>query len=438
MSALVRCLACLLAVLAASLPGRSVAASAPDFIHTEGRRFVDARGRDFDLKGIGLGNWLVPEGYMFGFTRALAPHQIDGVIRALAGPDEADRFWTAFRDAYITRDDIDFIARAGFTAIRVPFHWKLFATGTATPALEGPGYALMDRLIGWCRETGLRVILDMHAAPGGETGVNHDDGVGYGLLFYVPRYQALTVAIWRKLAARYADEPAVLGYDLLNEPISPYLDEASLNPRLEGLYRRIATAIREVDRHHVLFVQGGQWASNFTMFGPPFDTNMAYSYHMFWADPVRASIAPMLDFSIARNVPLWLGESGELTDSWNARFVKLQEIYGISWSFWTFKNLASTSTVLSIHPVPGWDLLAQFGGSDPAGWPHVTPEMRARARSALSAYLAAMRLPNTIDNGCYLASLGLRDPLAPGQPCSTHPATPPIRVGLATSAVARE
>jgi hypothetical protein len=350
------------------------------------------------------------------------------------GPDEAQRFWAQFRDSYIARDDIDFIARAGFTAVRVPFHWKLFATDGAAPVLEGPGYALLDRLIAWCREKGLRVILDMHATPGGETGVNHDDGVGYGLLFYVPRNEALTVAIWRKLAARYADEPAVLGYDLLNEPICPYMDVASLNPRLEGVYRRIAAAIREVDKRHVLFVQGGQWASNFSMFGPPFDSNMAYSYHMFWADPVRASIAPMLDLSIARNVPLWLGESGELTDQWNARFVKLQEKYGISWSFWTFKNLNSTSSVLSIRPVQGWDLLAQFGGMDPADWPPVTPAMRDRARSALSAYLAAMRLPNTVDNGCYLASLGLQDPPAVGRPCSTHPVTSPVRVGFSARA----
>jgi hypothetical protein len=420
------CLACLLTLAASSLPARAATAPKPDFIHTEGRRFVDSHGHDFPIKGIGLGNWLVQEGYMFGFTRALAPHQIEAVVSFLVGPDEAARFWTGFHDSYITKDDIDFIARAGFTTLRVPFHWKLFATDSNPPALEGPGYALLDRLIGWCREKNLRVVLDMHAAPGGETGVNHDDGLGFGLLFYVPRDEDLTIAIWRKLAARYANEPAVLGYDLLNEPISPYLDEATLNPRLEDLYRRIGAAIREVDHNHVLFVQGAQWASDFTMFGPPFDANMAYSYHMFWADPVRASIAPMLDLSIFRRVPLWLGESGELTDQWNARFVKLQEKYGIAWSFWTYKNLATTSAVLSVRQVPGWDLLAQLGGMPQADWPVVTAGMRARASAALDAYLTAMRVPNTVVNGCYLASLGLQDPTAAGKPCSTHPFTPPL------------
>jgi hypothetical protein len=436
MSAPLRRFACLLALAVWCLPARAAAADAPDFIRAEGRRFVDSQGHDFAMKGIGLGNWLVQEGYMFGFTRALAPHQIEAVVSGLVGKDDAARFWTDFHDSYITKDDIDFIAGAGFTTVRVPFHWKLFATDADPPALEGPGYALLDRLIGWCRERKLRVILDMHAAPGGETGVNHDDGVGFGLLFYVPRYERLTLAIWRKLAARYANEPAVLGYDLLNEPIAPYLDEASLNPFLEALYRRIGAAIREVDTHHVLFVQGAQWASNFTMFGPPFDSNMALSYHMFWADPVRASIAPMLDAAIARNLPLWLGESGESTDRWNTRFVALQDRFGIAWSFWTYKNLSTPSAVLSIQPIAGWDLLAQFGDAFPEAWPKVTPDMRARARAALSAYLAAMRVRNSFVNGCYLASLGLQDPSAPGKPCSTHPITPPLRLGMSDRAAA--
>src|SRR6202041_520119 len=124
---------------------------------------------------------------------------------------------------------------AGFNTVRVPLNWRLFVApgnGSAT-RFEGPGWALLDRLVGWCRDAGLRVIVDLHAAPGGQTGVNHDDGPGFPLTFYVPRDRALTIALWQKLAAHYRDETAILGYDLLNEPISPYNDVDSLNPRLE-------------------------------------------------------------------------------------------------------------------------------------------------------------------------------------------------------------
>ena len=50
----------------------------------------------------------------------------------------------------------------------------------------------------------------------------------------------MTVSLWRKIAARYRDEPAVIGFDLLNEPIAHYFETANLNPKLEPLYRKIA------------------------------------------------------------------------------------------------------------------------------------------------------------------------------------------------------
>src|ERR1700735_2760164 len=267
-------------MLALFLANEGNAATLGDFIRTDGKHLVVGNGERFAIKGTNLGNWLVPEGYMFKFTRARAPSEIDAVIRGLIGPQDAARFWTEFRDVYVAKEDIDFIKAAGFNTVRVPLHWGLFVkpeTTVGEDQFEGPGWALLDRLVGWCREAGLRVILDLHAAPGGQTGVNHDDGVGFPLTFYVPRYRAQTVALWKAIAAHYRDEPTVLGYDLLNEPISPYSDEAYLNPRLEPLYREIVAAIRSVDANHVVLLAGGQWSTSFAMFDRPFDANAVYT-----------------------------------------------------------------------------------------------------------------------------------------------------------------
>ncbi len=250
-----------------------------------------------------------------------------------------DAFWTTFRDRYITRDDIQFIKAAGFNTVRVPLHYALFVTGTDPPEFAGPGYALIDRLIAWCREAGLYVLLDLHAAPGGQTGINHDDGPGYPLLFYVPAHQDLTVALWRTLAERYRDEPTVLGYDLLNEPIASYHDVAYLNSKLEPLYRRIALAIREVDPHHIVVFEGAQWGTRFDVFAAPPIDNVAYSYHKFWSATTREAIQEYLNFSNLYDVPILLGESGELTDAWMQSFRLLHERHGVSWAFWTYKNL---------------------------------------------------------------------------------------------------
>lgn len=236
-------------VLATTLP-----AWAEGFIHARGRDLIAPDGNVFLIRGIALGNWLMPEGYLFKFKKAKAPREIHQLMELLLGPDDAWAFWSDFRDRWVAEDDIRLIAKAGFNTIRVPLHYGLFlaqndrlgSDSNQPIRFEGPGWALLDRLVGWCRQAGLRVIIDLHAAPGGQTGVNHDDGTGFPLVFYLPREKARTTALWREIARRYGADPTVLGYELLNEPISTYNDEDLLNSGLEPLYRELTQAVREV------------------------------------------------------------------------------------------------------------------------------------------------------------------------------------------------
>jgi hypothetical protein len=376
----------------------SPAAAEPGFIHVNGRTFQNPDGSAFAIRGVSLGNWLLPEGYMFKFHHALSPHEINAVFTHLLGAAETARFWQQFRDTYITESDIRFIRAAGFNTIRV--------RDGEPPDFTGPGWALIDRLLGWCRTAGLHVILDLHAAPGGQTGVNHDDGTGFPLVFYVPRYRRETIALWQHIAARYRDDPTVLGYDLLNEPISPYNDEDLLNPQLEPLYRDIVAAIRGVDPHHVAFLAAAQWSTNFAVFGPPFAANVAYTYHKFWAHPGRDAVQEYVDFSTRYDVPVLLGEAGEMTDRWNSAFRKINEKFGIGWCFWTYKELDSTSTVMSIPAPPGWsDIEAAGDAASPA-----SARPAAGAAATVAAYLRAIRFENDTVNDSYLESLGLRAP----------------------------
>jgi len=388
-------------------------AAGADFIHAEGTRLVDANGDIFAVKGINLGNWLLPEGYMFKFARARAPTEIEAIIEALIGREQASRFWARFHDVYVAQADIHFIEAAGFNTVRVPLNWRLFVeAGEATDAdrFEGPGWALLDRLVGWCRQAGLRVIIDLHAAPGGQTGVNHDDGSGYPLTFYVPRERRLTIALWRALASHYRNDPTILGYDLLNEPISPYSDEDYLNPRLEPLYREIVAVIRSVDPNHLVLLEGGQWSTSFAVFGRPFDANSVYTYHKFWAKPNRAALQTYLNFSKRWNVPLLIGETGEFNDDWNARFRRLHERLGIGWVFWPYKSLDSETAVVSIREPAGWHLVTAAGSVDAATLKPDSLPPRGQVLAILNAYLEAAEFSNVRVNGGYLKSLGLAEP----------------------------
>src|SRR6185503_13134320 len=220
--------------------GASISINAQSrFVTTRGKEIVSPDGTPLLLKGINLGNWLLPEGYMFKFKTANSPQRIYTVINELVGEDEGRRFWKTYQENYITQEDIKFIKQSGFNSVRVPFSYRLFVPADGSPKLEGEGYRLLDNVVAWCKKENLYVILDMHAAPGGQTGDNIDDSWGYPFLFESAESQELTVNIWRKIAARYRNEPTVIGYDLLNEPIAHYFDTASLNPKLEPLYRKI-------------------------------------------------------------------------------------------------------------------------------------------------------------------------------------------------------
>jgi len=370
-------------------------------VRIEGKEFIQPDGRVLHIKGINLGNWLMPEGYMFGFEVAKSPRQIYSAFERLLGAEKAADFWSQFRDRFVQEGDVKFIKSVGFNTVRVPLHYGLFMTDDGI--LQGPGWALLDRLVGWAHEAGLYVIPDLHAAPGGQTGINHDDGPGYPLMFYLPHDQDLTVKLWRAIAERYRSEPAILGYDLLNEPIAPYHDTSTLNPRLEPFYKRVTAAIREVDPERIVFLEGGQWASNLDMLGPPFARNLAYSYHSFWASTKRDSIQRHLNFSERYDVPLFLGETGELTDEWNRRFRELNEAHGIGWCFWTYKNLESPSTVVSINKPEGWDEVVAFVDGRRASRPDeelLDFAIREYLRGT-TTYFAELR-------GSYVKSLGLR------------------------------
>lgn len=141
------------------------------------------------------------------------------------------------------------------------------------------GFARVDSVVAWCRTNGLYLILDMHDVPGGQTGDNIDDSYGYPWIFESEASQVLFCEIWRKIADRYKNEPVILGYELMNEPIAHYFENKDeLNAKLEPLYKRAVKAIREVDNNHIVLLGGARWNSDFFMFEDwKFDDKLMYT-----------------------------------------------------------------------------------------------------------------------------------------------------------------
>jgi endoglucanase len=379
------------------------------FVTTRGKQILTPDGNPIRLRGINLGNWLLPEGYMFKFKAASSPRLIQTAINELVGEAEARKFWKSHRDNYITKEDIHFIKQSGFNSIRVPFSYRLFVSSDDPHKLEGEGYELLDRVVGWSKEENLYVILDMHAAPGGQTGDNIDDSWGYPFLFESPESQELTVRIWQKLAYRYRNERTVLGYDLLNEPIATHFNPDYFNPKLEPLYKRIVAAIRAVDANHVIFLGGAQWNNNFKVFGPPFDSKLAYTFHKYWMDVNQSAIREYVDFRDKYKVPLWMGESGENTDEWVAAYRNLLEQNDIGWCFWPYKKIDATSCPVSINRPPEWDTIVSFAEKPRNTFEEVRKNRpdKEKVQRALSSYLENIKFKNCRINPGYLKALGL-------------------------------
>ena len=330
-------------------------------------------------------------------------------LKRLIGPSETIKFWQEFQNNYITEKDIKIIKDCGFNSIRVPFNYKLFVVEDHPEIELQRGMELLDRVIKWSTEQKLYVILDMHCAPGGQTGDNIDDSYGYPFLMESEESQNETAAIWKRIAERYKDDKYVLGYDLLNEPIATYFDAEKLNPFLEPLYKKITNEIRKVDKNHIIILGGAQWDGNFSVFGKPFDDNLVYSFHKYWSETTQNVIQDYIDFRDKYNVPIWLGESGENTNEWISAFRNLLEKYNIGWCFWPYKKLESDRGIVSIKKTPEFDLIIEFANSDIITFEGIRenrPDI-GKVKKALKDYLQNCKFENCKINQAYLKALGL-------------------------------
>jgi endoglucanase len=341
-------------------------------LHTAGQNIVNASGEKIYLKGVGLGNWLLPEGYMWKFG-ALGdrPRKIEKVVADLIGEEKAQNFWKAYRHNYITEADIKRIHELGFNCLRLPINSRLLLTEEDNSVYIEDGFQLIDSLVSWCKKHKLYVILDMHAAPGGQTGANIDDSrKDIPELFINQKYQDQLVNLWIKIAQRYKDEPAVAAYDLLNEPLPIGTGSADKYKQLlVPLYKRITSEIRKVDQKHMITLEGFNWANDWSLFDKPFDNNVFYQFHYYcWAKPDNLNdINYFIKERNKLNTPIWVGETGEKGNTIYWGTSQYLAANNIGFAFWPWKKMDTKNTPYSIKKPDNWDLISEYtkGGPKP-------------------------------------------------------------------------
>lgn len=369
------------------------------FLKAKGTKIVNETGEEIVLTGWGVGNWLLCEGYMWvirGDERFDRPGNIERIVRQLVGTAYADKFWTEFRKNYITREDIRRMAEQGYNSIRIPFNWRILMEDEPGLIWKEDGFALLDQCIDWCEEFGIYAFLDMHGAPGGQTGANIDDSNdNLPRLFMDSDSWDKAMALWIKLAGRYKDRWIVGGYDLLNEPIRPesprYVNCDHLVPKLVQFYDEVIAEIRKIDERHLISIEGHHWSTDPTIFYKKYDPNMVIHFHRYGCYPTLDSYRQFMEVSQRLDAPLWLGETGENYLEWFAAMVPLAVDLEIGYNLWPWKKLDCVNSPYSVKKPEGWDKITAYiqGGIHPG---------YEEAQRILDQLLENIKVHNCVEN----------------------------------------
>lgn len=327
-----------------------------NFMYVKDKKLFDKSDKEVVLRGVGLGGWMLPEGYMWGCHKYYErPRRFEELINYYM-EDEASVFWDRYFKTWISDRDFTLIKNHGYDSVRLPLNYRMLMQENDkdnTVVLKEYGFDMIDYTIEQCEKNDLYVIIDMHGAPGGQTGANIDDSKDdYPHLYENRIYQEQLITLWKEIASRYKDNETVIMLDLLNEPIPKNFNH--LNKYLEPLHEELIEEIRKIDTNHIISVEGCNWATDFSTFTKKYDDNIIIHFHKYWNEPSTSTIKRFLDKRDELDLPLFMGEGGENDLYWYSSNFKMYYQHGISWNFWAYKKRENHNSVISYNLPKGW------------------------------------------------------------------------------------
>ena len=332
-----------------------------NFLSVDGTSVVDPDGTPVLLRGFGLGGWMNMENFITGYPANESAMR--AAVGDVLGAERAERFFDRLLDAFFTPEDARALADLGTNCVRLPVNQRHFEADAAPFEFLPKGFERLDAAIRACADAGLYAVIDLHAVPGCQNQHWHSDNPTHVAAFWRhPHFQDRVVHLWRALAERYRDTPAVAGYNLLNEPADP-------SGRVVGPFHdRLVAAVREIDPHHIVFVDGNTYSTDFSAFAEPYP-NCVYACHDYaragmayagpypgetggrWVDrdTLEETFLQRTAFMRETGTPIWVGEFGPVytgdpeRDEMRYQVLSDQlEIYdrhAAGWSLWTYKDV---------------------------------------------------------------------------------------------------
>jgi aryl-phospho-beta-D-glucosidase BglC (GH1 family) len=370
------------------------------------------------VRGVNLGSWLNIEHFMIGLPGC--DWQLRAHARQIWGEEKARAFFDAYLDHFITRHDIENIAAAGFTALRLPVDYRLLESDLAPGVYDGPAWSRIADCLAWCESSNLALMLDLHGTPGGQN-CTYPSGnfTGYSSLWFDRASQDRTAALWSELVRRFKDAKALWSYNLFNEPMINNPGPLSMDEQCLEMNRfieRLILLIRQQDREHWITIEppvrssGGVQQLDPAVFN---DERTVLSYHHYplashetganyereqsnlWTPAalnefIRAHTSSEHAYADRIARPVVLGEFG-WSKHWHPErgraMVEAQlrriETNGWGWLLWAYKDL-DTLGLYNPAPETGWARWTRNPGRK---------ELAARLKSGYASWFNSQVIP---------------------------------------------
>ncbi|KAL2427073.1 Beta-xylosidase [Exophiala dermatitidis] len=358
---------------------------ATGILRVKGTQVVDNNDTPVILRGAAIGGWLNMENFITGFPGHES--SIRAAMLAVMGKERYDFFFDRWLYYFFTEADARFFKSLGLNSIRIPFNYRHFEDDMNPRVLKESGFKHLDRVIDLCAQHGIYTILDMHTVPGGQSpGWHADNTTSYAAFWDYRDHQDRTAWLWEQLARRYKDNPWVAGFNPINEPCDPE------HVRLPAFYVRLEKAIRAIDPHHILWLDGNTFAAEWKGFDEVVEAlpNCVYSLHDYsmmgfptgqpymgtaeQKQKLEAQFLRKSAFQRSHHVPIWNGEFGPVyanpkwdqdAESVNQRRydllgeqLRIYDKHEIPWSIWLFKDIGLQGMVYTA-PDSAWNKLVE-------------------------------------------------------------------------------
>jgi endoglucanase len=293
---------------------------------------------------------------------------------------------------FITADDVKRVADWRIDHIRLPVDYFVLEDDRKPGIFKESGFGYIESCLNWCKGNGMRLILDLHKAPGYSF-----DALDESSLFMNPVLQERFLGLWQAITERFAERMIdMLAFELLNEIVLPNSDPWN------QLFKQAVVRIRALDPQRLIIIGGNHYNApdelkNLEVLDDP---NILYTFHFYrpltithqkvpwlpaliqynqaieypgqavgldeflkanpehnnllrldvadWYDKkyLQSVLQPALDFSKRVDQPIYCGEFGvyeraHMTTrlNWTREVIALLNEHDIGHAIWTYKNL---------------------------------------------------------------------------------------------------